>query len=240
VSILRSSASALCLILLVSAARGDAVSEPARTDLGSAIAELLAERIPAQTGERVARIDLPPLDALSREAVLAGVRAELTLAASGARAGSNPVSVSLWRGDALVRRAVITARVTVIRRTLLASRALRSGAVLTAADLELADREATSAHPEALGDAADAIGRTLTRHLAEGEPLRANALASAPLVRRGARVALRLQRGRLAIEAVGRAEQDGQRGEWIRVQNVASKLVVLAQVVAEGEVHVEL
>lgn len=239
-SILRTSAIAMCLVLLVSAAHGQSVSEPARADLGSAIAELLAERIPAQTGERIARIDLPPLDALSREAAMAGVRTELALGANGARAGSNPVSVSLWRGDALVRRAVITARVTVIRPTLVASRALRSGETLTAADIGLADREATSAHPEALGDTADAIGRTLTRHLVQGEPLRANALASAPLVRRGARVALRLQRGRLAIEAVGRAEQDGQRGEWIRVQNVASKQVVLARVAGEGEVHVEL
>lgn len=235
-SILRTSAIALCLVLLTGVAHGQPAPEPARTDLGSAIAELLAEHC----SERIARIDLPPLAALSREAALPGVRAELALGANGARAGSNPISISLWRGDALVRRAVITVRVSVIRPTLVASRALRSGEVLAAADLELVDREATAVHPEALSDPAGAIGRTLTRHLAQGEPLRANALASAPAVRRGERVALRLRRGRLAIEAVGRAEEDGERGEWIRVQNVSSKKVVLARVAGEGEADVEL
>jgi flagella basal body P-ring formation protein FlgA len=236
VSILRAFAIASCLGLLASPAHAQAVSEGARPDLGTAIAELLSER----AAERIARIDLPPLAALSREAALPGVRVDLALAAGGTRAGSNPVSVSLWRADALVRRVVITARVSVIRTTLVASRALRSGEVLSSADLELAEREATTAHSEALSDPAEAIGRSLQRHLAAGEAVRASALARAPVVRRGERVALRLRRAGLAIEAVGRAEEDGERGEWIRVQNVASKLVVLGRVTGEGEVHVEL
>jgi flagella basal body P-ring formation protein FlgA len=72
---------------------------------------------------------------------------------------------------------------------------------------------------------------------------RGNALAPDSLdevapVRRGQKVKIRLTRGRLRIETVGLAREDGGVGDWIRVLNVASRREVIARVGEDGAVHV--
>jgi flagella basal body P-ring formation protein FlgA len=210
--------------------------ERSASDLSSQLAEFLARG----SAEPIGRIDLPPLESLSADAAAPGVRAEFSLAAGRTVPGSNPVTLSLWRGGARLRLSVVNARVFVLRQIAVAARPLRSGATLGAADVALEQREVAEPRGDTLSSTAAVVGQRVRRHVGAGEAIRASWLDAAPLVERGERVMVRFARGPLRIETVGLAEESGVLGAWIRVRNLASKREVMGRVAESGVVHVEL
>ena len=81
-----------------------------------------------------------------------------------------------------------------------------------------------------------AIGQRLVRGVPAGAPLRESFLEATPVVTRGQSVMLRASRGSMAIEAAGRALEDGRTGDTIRVMNLASRRVLAGQVAADGAI----
>ncbi len=71
-------------------------------------------------------------------------------------------------------------------------------------------------------------------------PIRGDQLEIAPLVRRGDRVTITVRSKGLQIVTSGKAKQDGQLGEMIRVMNLESKKNVYAEVVNAGDVLIVL
>lgn len=168
------------------------------------------------------------------------MRWEFSLASGRTVPGSNGITIALSRSGVPLRRAVVNARVWVLREVLVAARPLRSGETLAAGDVALEQREIATARADGLANAGDAVGQRVRRHVGAGEPLHANWLEAAPSVKRGDRVTLRLARGSLTIETFGRAEENGVLGAWVRVRNLASKREVIGRVAADGVVHVEI
>jgi flagella basal body P-ring formation protein FlgA len=230
---LRALALAYCCLGLLGPGAA-AADEAAAQGLGPALEAFLRERSP----ERIARIDLPPLDALAREAGGPGRSVAFTVHPEQKLVGTVPVGVAVFADGVLHSKQVVTAQVQVARAVVVARRTLPSGRTLTADDLALEERAVASPHADALADPAQAISRRLRRSVRAGEPLRAALLMEEQAVRRGDRVKLRLSHGGLVIEAAGRAEEAGQTGEWIRVRNLASMREVLGRIGEDGVVHV--
>jgi flagella basal body P-ring formation protein FlgA len=231
----RACRAAIGAIVAIGAIATAARAEP-RGDLHERIAVLLAERSP----EPIARIELPSLESLVAAAAMPGARVDVALASERAEPGTNALTVTITRGEAQLRRAVVNAQLWVVREVVVAARALRANETLAAGDVTRETRELAAPRADALQDEQLALGRRLRRHVGAGEILRAGWLESAPLVRRGDRVTLRLAHGALTIETVGRAEEDGALGASVRVRNVASKRELTGRVAAEGVVHVSL
>jgi flagella basal body P-ring formation protein FlgA len=152
--------------------------------------------------------------------------------------GTVPVRVKLRSEGRTLREGVVTAKVRAELPVVVAARDLRSGRPLAAADLAVEVRDAAGLRAGWLDDPGQAVGRKLRRPLRRGRVLAPDGLDEPARVHRGERVKLRLARGRLRIEAEGRAREDGGVGDWIRVLNVASRREVLARVESDGTVHV--
>lgn len=58
------------------------------------------------------------------------------------------------------------------------------------------------------------------------------------MVERGDRVTIVLQHGPLLIQTLGKAQETGAAGEWIRVVNLDSKRELSGRIDPEGRVHV--
>ena len=236
---LRNFSAALAIACL---AQGAALTAWAQTDErpASRLSSQLAEYLAGHSAEPIGRIDLPPLESLSAAAAAPGVRADFSTAAGRTLPGSNPVTVSLWQGDAQLRHAVVNARVWVLRELAVAAQPLRSGVTIAAANIALEQREVAEPRSDTLSSTEAAVGQRVRRNVAAGEALRAGWLDTAPSVKRGDRVTLRLAHGALRIETVGLAEENGVLGAWIRVRNLSSRREVLGRVAADGVVHVEI
>lgn len=185
-------------------------------------------------------IELPSLRAFDFE-VAAGtgeVRTELSSQSEVPLRGRVSISVSLFVGQRLLKRAVVSPYVAMPDRVLVATRSLARGHVLSTADLALVERDRAASPRDALRTPEDGVGLRVKRSLPADQILRAQDVEPVPVVERGDRVTLVLQRGALRIQATGKAQETGGIGDWIRVVNLDSKREISGRVDQEGRVHV--
>ena len=117
-------------------------------------------------------------------------------------------------------------------------RDIQRGTVLDPSDFRRVDRDANRLPRDVVRDVAEVIGLRAKRSLRKDGVFRASQVEGIPLVERGDRVQVVLQTGPLSVSAMGRAQETGALGDWIRVLNVDSKRELSGRVDAEGRVHV--
>lgn len=118
-----------------------------------------------------------------------------------------------------------------------ATRTLRVGALVTAADVEL---RALPEHRAAgvIQRLEEAIGREVRRNLYADRPIEAGDLGVPTVVHRNNLVTLAYRRGNIEIRTVGRALDSAGLHEMVRVTNLDSRNTVVGTVAAPGVVQV--
>lgn len=129
-------------------------------------------------------------------------------------------------------RAIATREVIVLRRT------VQQGEIVRADDLTTVDLREDALRPDTLIDADRLIGLSARRPMRPGEALREADFRAPVLVARNASVTLVLKAGGMTLSALGRAVDEGARGDTIRVVNVQTKRTIEAQVVGPDTVMV--
>lgn len=113
---------------------------------------------------------------------------------------------------------------------LVARHALARDAVPTEADFSVVVRRVPGSASMYIGSGAELMGKRLRRPVATGEALTAEALLTAPVVRRGQQLTLLAHARGMEIRVSVVAMADGRPDERIRVQNLGSQRVVEATV----------
>jgi flagella basal body P-ring formation protein FlgA len=149
------------------------------------------------------------------------------------------VSVTLTKGDQPVSRLNLMATADIEADVLVATRDLTRGARVSAADVAAKRVKLDPATMGALFDPEAAVGKTLERNIREGTPLRETYLSSPKLVNDGDMVTVVATSGSLTVTTIAQAKEDGDRGQWIRVENTQSNKTFNARVVSPGRVVVE-
>jgi flagella basal body P-ring formation protein FlgA len=110
--------------------------------------------------------------------------------------------------------------------TLVLRHAAARGARLSAEDIEIQVRKVEGTSASYLTNVNELTGRSLKRPLSGGAVLMADAFVEDTLVKRGQQVTLLAAVGGIEVRATGRALSDGRSASRVRVQNLASQLVV--------------
>jgi len=185
-------------------------------------------------------MEIPSLRAFTAPSAPYGhVDVELSTHANGPVRGSLPVTVRLRSGGEEFKRGIVTVRLSSDRPVLVAARSLSAGEVIGAADLRHESVSSGRGARAGVSDPSQLIGRRVTRSVRAGSVLRLDGVADVPVIRRGSMVRIRLQRGSLRIEALGRARDNGAPGQPLRVLNLESRREVMGVVQADGAVHVQ-
>lgn len=225
-------------LLLVWASPAPAEPPPLAVGADSELRLRIADWLHQRSPWPVTSVELPPLDDFALAALPADVAVELSTHPRQPLIGSVPVRVKLRGGEETLREGVVTANVRAELPVVVAARDLRSGRPLVQRDLEVELRDVSELPAGWLDDTSQAMGRSPRRPVRRGQALAPDSLEEVSPVRRGQRVKIRLTRGRLRIETLGLAREDGAVGDWIRVLNVASRREVIARVGEDGAVHV--
>ena len=199
------------------------------------IFEFVRERL----ADHPVHIAIPPLD----DFALPGVAPErigldLRTSAAAPLRGRVPLTLVIRVDGEEVRRGVVTVRIDPLETRWVASRRLERGERVQAADVEARPYQPASGAPGAIADPSQVVGLRTRRAVPEGATWRTELVETAPVVERGDRVELVLQRGPLRIVGSGKARQEGRPGERIRVLNPSSRREVVGRVSANGVVHV--
>jgi len=212
-------------------------AEPATVD-ARAIAALVEHSVLAQLR------DAPLARGAARVEVAAGaLDTRLTMAACG-----QPIRVAadLSRQQARVNARVscsapspwnlyVPVEIRVYRPVLVATRELRRGEPIGAADVALEERNVlAAAGAPPLTQAADVVGLNARRTIAPGTLLSAGLVELPVLVRRGDRLGVSARSGGITVQINGEALGTARLGERVRVRNLQSGRVIDAVVTGSG------
>lgn len=119
------------------------------------------------------------------------------------------------------------------------TRSIPKGGVLGPGDLAKKPLPPGGLPAGAVEDPSSLIGMRALRTLQAGGPLRADQFKPEPILHKGQKVEILLEKGGLKIVAPGEALEEGGSGQTIRVLNISSRRVVSARVEHPGGVRVE-
>ncbi len=117
-----------------------------------------------------------------------------------------------------------------------AQRMISRGEALTRSAVAIEMRPAQQVRSNAVSVIDDALGKAASRSLRSGQVLSTNHLTVPDAVRKGERVAIVSNSGRVQINTYGIALENGKVGEQIEVQNERSKRVIHPWVTGSGTV----
>ena len=118
-----------------------------------------------------------------------------------------------------------------------AARQVKRHQVLRAADLKVEKTEITSFNG-VFADPKEVIGMRARRQVRAGQVLDSRYVEEVPLINRGDKVRIELQRGFVVITALGKALESGGAQESIRIKNMATKKEIVGTVKSAGYVVV--
>jgi flagella basal body P-ring formation protein FlgA len=229
----RTITTALLALALVNAAPAEAQEPQAGPPFDSdTVRAYVSQQFAATAGQPVTRLEVQ-LGSLDPQLVLAPCRRAEPFMAAGARFwGRSSLGVRCVDGATWSVRLPVTVRAW--GPAMVAATALASGTVLTGQDLREQEIELTREAPGLLRDMAQLQGRTLTRALAEGQPLRADAVRQTAAVQAGDSVRLRIRGPGFSVLASGQALSAAADGQALRVRSELGK--ILTGIAREGRV----
>lgn len=114
---------------------------------------------------------------------------------------------------------------------------LRTDDVIEERDIEWVEIRVDALPRDAIRDARDLIGKSLTRVVRPGKPLLPGDVGEPTIVQRGSVVAMHFISRHMHLVASGRAQESGAMGDVIRVQNVHSRLTIDAVITGTNRVE---
>jgi flagella basal body P-ring formation protein FlgA len=126
------------------------------------------------------------------------------------------------------------ARLEIFEAVAVSLRNIRAGEVIDAKDYTFSRSNVALLSNQYLTRSAELNNKIAKRSIRSGAVIRLSDLNEPLLVRKGETVALYAQKGALQVTTKGKALSSGQLGQSVRVQNLKSKRVIDAKVVAAG------
>jgi flagellar basal body P-ring formation protein FlgA len=143
-------------------------------------------------------------------------------------------------GHALAQRVIVAGRIHPTLDVPVPRRAIGPGEILRPQDLEWTSMREDRVRRDIVTDPNRLLGTTPRSRLRQGEPVREGDTRPPVLVARNAQVAIILEHGPMRLTVLGRATEEGARGETIRVTNLQSRTLIEAVVTGPDTVTVQI
>jgi flagella basal body P-ring formation protein FlgA len=130
--------------------------------------------------------------------------------------------------------------ISIYKNVLVASRTLQKGDVLTKADVKLAKHDIGSLSYGFFENTTSGIGMKIKRRAQAGTVLTPSMLKKQQVIKRGQKVSITAQSGRMQIKMMGEALNNGAVGDRIKVMNIKSRRKLEGIVTSSAEVKVDI
>lgn len=153
--------------------------------------------------------------------------------------GRTSFAVRFRTGDTFVREETIRVRIEVLTDVVASTHGIPRDHILGPGDVTVTSKWMDTATTGVLTDAGEAVGKKAAMRLNAGTEITKQMLRSVPVVKKGEVVRVVLESGPMVISTVGLCQEDGGQGDLVRVQNLTSKKIIFARVMAASLVHVD-
>lgn len=152
--------------------------------------------------------------------------------------GNVSATLTFYVDGRQIRRAPLSARVSITRKVVRAVRRIQRGDLIDREDLQRVRETSMRGRGDTLVDPDEAVGKRAARSIRSGSTLTSAMVEDPPVVERGSDVIILAETETLRITTRGEALEDGRHGERIRVRNLQSGKELFTTVKASGWVTV--
>jgi flagella basal body P-ring formation protein FlgA len=227
-------------VILILIAAGSAPVSGASAIGETAIKEAVKKHIEDNAAWPKDRIRVEFLGAMPQVAIPAGdANLQVRSRAGEHYIGRTSFAVRFCKGDTFIREESIRVRIEVLTDIVASTQGIPRDHVIGPGDVTVTSKWMDTATTGVLTDAGEALGKKATVRLNAGTEITRQMLRSVPVVKKGEVVRIVLESGPMMISTVGLCQEDGGRGDLVRVQNLSSKKIIFARVMAQSLVKVD-
>jgi flagella basal body P-ring formation protein FlgA len=186
------------------------------------------------------RIRVEFLAAIPEAAITAGSSTcQVRSRAGESYIGRTSFVVRLGKGDTFIREETVRVRIEVLTDVVVTTNGINRDAIIDPNDVTVKKKWLDTASSGVLSDINEVGGKKAAVRINAGTEITKHMLRSVPVVKKGEVVRIVLESGPMMISAMGLCEEDGGRGDLIRVQNTSSKKTIFARVMGASLVKVD-
>lgn len=143
--------------------------------------------------------------------------------------GNTVFSLACYKADKIIKTVSVSVEVSMIVDCLVANGPINVGEKFT--DLVLAKRAITSDSQFPISDISQLSGKQAKNYIQPGTPIFPSMCENIPLINPGNHVNIVVEHGQIKVVAQGIAKQKGGVGDKIRVSNLGSNRMIIAEVI---------
>ncbi|AZR73849.1 flagella basal body P-ring formation protein FlgA [Anoxybacter fermentans] len=148
--------------------------------------------------------------------------------------------VTIFIDGKVYKRIYLNLEVQIYESVFVTLKPIERKTIITSDMIELRYMDITRISGEPVFSEEELIGKETKRSLSEGTVLLKEYLTEPELIHRNDQVLIVANYGVIHIQTIGRALEDGAKGEWIWVENISSGKKILAMVTDVGQVQVKV
>ncbi|MBW2673675.1 MAG: flagellar basal body P-ring formation protein FlgA [Deltaproteobacteria bacterium] len=153
--------------------------------------------------------------------------------------GNTSFTVRFYEDGEFLGKQTVRARLEVLMAVVVSSRPLRRNVEIGRGDVRLIKRWFARPPLNIISSPDDVVGKRLRAGIKPNTEITGNMVRTIPVVQKGKPVRIIIENGSMGMTTIGMSEQDGMRGELIKVRNVSSKKMIYARVMDTSLVKVE-
>ena len=153
--------------------------------------------------------------------------------------GDSIFTVGIYDDGTLLREERVHVRMEVAMDVVVSTKFLPRDTVINTDDVKLVRKWFNQSPQNILTHIEDVIDKQPYSDIRQNMEIKRNMLRSAKTIKRGKMVKIVLENGPLTIMTVGLSEEDGSRGDFIKVKNISSNKIVHAKVIDDSSVRID-
>jgi flagella basal body P-ring formation protein FlgA len=153
--------------------------------------------------------------------------------------GDSIFAVGIYDDGTLVREESVRVRMEVAMDVLVSAKFLPRDTEINADDVKLVRKWFNQNPANIVTQMEDVIGKHPYSDIRQNMEIKRNMLKTVKTIKRGKMVKMVLESGPLMIVTFGLSEEDGSRGDFIKVKNISSNKIVYAKVIDDSSVRVD-
>lgn len=168
-----------------------------------------------------------------------GLRISVLERKIGIMKGKFWVTVGIYNYDKLYRSLMVPVKVRTFENVVVACTDIMGGKIIKQENVAIAKKETTTFGEGLIYNLDDVVGKRTKMTLRKDSILKERILERIPLVEKGEQVTITVIKGGVVIRTAGKAMQNGNYDEYIRVLNLGSNESLVAKVAGDGVVTIQ-
>jgi len=163
---------------------------------------------------------------------------DISSGGKGALIGKCTFVIRFFRNGVRVANYSVRTNIEVQEKYLTSAKQIKKNVMVQPEDVQIAKRWVRTLSLRSINDPQNVIGKRFTIDIGPDREIKQSMVSEPVMIKRGEVVRIVLDGGQMALSTTGVAEENGADGQKIRVKNISSQKVIMAEVVHKGMVKV--